>query len=72
MTPLVAAIWYLAVGFAGLMLLLGLVSLFQGKTLHAGILVSLGVFGALGILYFGFGPGASIVSSIYYNVTATS
>lgn len=68
--PLVSALWYLAIGFAGVMAFFALVALFQGKPLQAGLLFAVGVLGALGLLYFAFGPGASVVANIYGNLTA--
>jgi len=67
---LASAAWYLAVGFAGAMLFFAMVALFQGKPLRAGLLFAMGFLGALGLLYFAFGPGAQVAANIYGNLTA--
>jgi len=69
--PLVSALWYLAMVFACVMLFFAIVALFQGKPLRAGLLFAMGFLGALGLLYFAFGPGSQVAANIYGNLTAT-
>ena len=52
------------------MLFFAMVALFQGKPLRAGLLFAMGFLGALGLLYFAFGPGAQAAANIYGNLTA--
>lgn len=53
-----------------MMLFFAMVALFQGKPLRAGLLFAMGFLGALGLLYFAFGPGAQVAANIYGNLTA--